>query len=175
MLVFGILLGSLEFRIWLLFLLPHSLVVFFLYVEAVRESRIERKRQEYFYTQTSFWGSWPFCVVEMFSRNSRNNHISQTKHWNILETFLVSHNCEVHNVSSWCFQWGMYWECAYKQETQHAAKLGIERARVLPASRREQEVRLIAVMDAYWEIIFLWRHEAHFSSMRGFRFLSETS
>ena len=69
------------------FFLLYSLVVFFCLTEAARESRMERKRQGYFYTQNFILGFKTIPWHKTFSWTSRNSRISQTRCWNILFIF----------------------------------------------------------------------------------------
>ena len=69
------------------FFLPYSLAVFFCLWTAARELKKEEKKQGYFYAQTL--GFNDCSVVWMFSWTRRNSCVSQTRHWNILQSFSV--------------------------------------------------------------------------------------
>ena len=99
--------------------------------------------------------------VIMFYWPSRNSRVSQTSHWNILESFSMSHKFEVHRMSSECFQEVMFSRGGYWLETQPTTVPGTAQARVLTACSREKQVLSIEVITVYWQFIFLWCPEAH--------------
>ena len=78
-----------SFFFFFFFFLLHSLVLFFV---SGKLKRIEdgRKETRILLHSKLYIGVHNYSVVKMFSLNSKSSNISQTRCWNILESFLVS-------------------------------------------------------------------------------------